>query len=127
MRDIRLEAGVLANGAILNVAYQLVDSSHPASSGDAIQIFCTGLGVVSPEVLAGQPASTTVLSNTVNQVTATIGGLPATVFFQGLAPGYAGLYQVEAYVPSGVASGNQEVVLSAAGQSSPAGVTIAIK
>jgi uncharacterized protein (TIGR03437 family) len=114
-------------GAILNVNYQLVDSSHPVSAGDAIQIFCTGLGAVSPSVPAGQPASLTTLSYTVNKVTATIGGLPATVFFQGLAPGYAGLYQVNAYVPNGIASGNQQVVLTVAGQSSPAGVTIAVE
>ncbi len=114
-------------GAVLNVAYQLVDSSHPASPGDAVQIFCTGLGIVSPAVPTGYPASLTVLSNTVNPVTVTIGGMPAQVLFHGLAPGYAGLYQVNAVVPPGVPSGNQQVVLSVANQTSPAGVTIAIK
>jgi uncharacterized protein (TIGR03437 family) len=32
-------------------------------------------------------------------VTATIGSLPATVLFSGLAPGYTGLYQVNVQVP----------------------------
>jgi uncharacterized protein (TIGR03437 family) len=36
----------------------------------------------------------------------TIGGIPATPSFSGLAPGFVGLYQVNALVPAGVASGS---------------------
>ena len=78
-------------------------------------------------VAAGMPAPSAPLSRTANTVTATIGGLPAQVAFAGLSPGFAGLYQVNVTIPTGVAAGSQvPVTISAAGQTS-ATVTIAVK
>jgi uncharacterized protein (TIGR03437 family) len=115
-------------GTIVDANNQAIaDSSMPAAAGDTLVVYCTGLGAVNPPVPAGQPASTTVLSRTVNPVTATIGGLSATVNFAGLAPGFTGLYQVNVVVPQGVQTGNQvPIVLSVSGQQSPP-VTIAVK
>jgi len=114
-------------GAIVNVANVVVDAGAPAASGDTVVIYCTGLGAVSPPVAAGVPASTTTLSQTVNDVTVTIGGQAAAVAFAGLAPGFSGLYQVNAVVPAGLPSGAEvPVVLQVAGQTGPA-VTIAVK
>jgi len=106
----------------------LVQPGTPATAGDTIVIYCTGLGAVSPPVMEGSPAPTTPpLSTTVNAVTVTIGGQPATVAFSGLAPGFAGLYQINVVVPSGVTPGNAvPVVLTVAGQTSPS-VTIALQ
>ena len=39
-------------------------------------------------------------------VTVTIGGIDAPVVFQGLAPNFVGLYQVNVVVPAGVAPGD---------------------
>ena len=72
------------------------------SAGDVATIYCTGLGTVSPTVPEGVAASTTVLSRTTTPVTVTIGGKNAVVNFAGLAPGFVGLYQVNAVVPAGV-------------------------
>jgi adhesin/invasin len=78
-------------------------------------------------VAAGSAASLTQLSNTVNPVTVTIGGQSAQVLFGGLAPGFAGLYQVNAIVPGGIAPANDvPLMLTVAGQSS-APVTIALQ
>jgi uncharacterized protein (TIGR03437 family) len=60
-------------------------------------------------------------------VTATVGGQLAQVLFSGLAPGLAGVYQVNLLVPSGVASSpSVPVVLTELGNSS-APVTLAIQ
>jgi uncharacterized protein (TIGR03437 family) len=48
----------------------------------------------------------------------TMGGVNATVSFSGLAPGFVGLYQVNAKVPAGLASGNHPVVINVGGSSS---------
>jgi uncharacterized protein (TIGR03437 family) len=102
-------------------------AANPASAGDALLIFCTGLGTVTPAVAAGSAASTTKLSNTDNPVTVTVGGDNAQVLFAGLAPGFVGLYQVNVIVPSGIAAASDvPVVLTAAGATS-APVTVAIK
>jgi uncharacterized protein (TIGR03437 family) len=106
----------------------LAQPGTPASIGETVVIYCTGLGAVTPAVKEGQPAPTTPpLSTTVNAVTVTIGGQAAFVAFSGLTPGYAGLYQVNAVVPAGITTGDAvPVVLSVAGQTSPA-VTIAVR
>ena len=101
--------------------------SNPAHIGDALLIFCTGLGTVSPAVPAGTIAPSSNLANTDNPVAVTVGGIATPTLFAGLAPGFVGLYQVNVRVPSGVAPSSEvPVVLTAAGASSPA-VTIAVK
>ena len=74
-------------------------ATEPATAGDALVIYCSGLGAVSPPVADGAAAPLSTLSKTVNPVTVTIGGQSAQVLFAGLAPGFAGLYQVNAIVP----------------------------
>jgi uncharacterized protein (TIGR03437 family) len=114
-------------GAIVDSFTGVVkDSNSPATASDFISIYCNGLGQVSPVVPDGQPAGSNPPSSTVNKVTVTIGGVPATVSFAGLSPGYAGLYQVNVQMPSGVTPGNQSVVITVAGQSSPTTVTMAV-
>jgi adhesin/invasin len=98
----------------------------PANVGDALAIYGSGLGAVTPPVQAGAAAPLPA-AQTNNPVTVTIGGQNAQVLFAGLAPGYAGLYQVNVVVPPGIAPGaSVPVVLSVAGASSPP-VTVAIQ
>jgi len=104
---------------------KLNTSENPASAGDALLIYCTGLGTVTPPVPAGSAAPASPLSYTDNPVTVTVGGLDAHVSFAGLAPGFVGLYQVNVTVPSGIAAANNvPVVLTVAGAAS-APVTVA--
>jgi uncharacterized protein (TIGR03437 family) len=101
-------------------------STAPASVGDILEIYCAGLGPVSPTVADGVAAPLLTLSRTVNPVSVIIGGQPAQVLFAGLAPGFAGLYQVNVVVPPGVAAGaSVSLIVTEAGSSSPA-VTVAI-
>jgi uncharacterized protein (TIGR03437 family) len=105
----------------------LNDASHPASAGDALVIYCTSLGGVSPAVIEGTAAPGSPPATTTDTVTVSIGGASAQAFFAGLTPGFAGLYQVNAYVPSGLTpSAAVPLVLSVAGQLSNT-VTVAIQ
>ncbi|MCX6616678.1 MAG: hypothetical protein NTZ98_11360, partial [Acidobacteria bacterium] len=57
----------------------------------------------------------------------TIGGVPAVVSYSGLAPGFVGLYQVNAQVPANAPSGTAvPVVVNVGGVASNA-VTLAIQ
>jgi len=106
----------------------LADANAPATAGNAIVIYSVGLGAVSPPVTAGDPASTTTLSQTTVPVTVNIGGQQAPVFFAGLTPGLAGLYQVNATVPTGITPGPQvPVTISVGGKSSSGSIYMAIQ
>ncbi len=103
------------------------DALNPVTAGDVIIIYCTGLGKVDPPVEAGQAAPENPLSRTVLPVTLRVGGVPANVFFAGLAPGFSGLYQINAFVPALPATGDAvPVVVEVAGQQSPE-VTIGVR
>jgi uncharacterized protein (TIGR03437 family) len=104
-----------------------VDSSHAATAGDALVIYCAGLGTVNPLVATGSAAPSSPLAYTSKTVTVTIGNQPAKVLYAGLAPNFAGLYQVDVLVPSGVAAAaDVPVVLTVDGISSPP-VTVPIQ
>jgi uncharacterized protein (TIGR03437 family) len=108
---------------------KVITASNPAHVGDTLVIYCNGLGAVTPAVPTGTPApSDGTLTRTMNPVTVTIGGVSEAAQFAGLAPGFPDLYQVNAAVPAGVQPGDTvPVVLTVAGQSSPAVVTIVVK
>jgi uncharacterized protein (TIGR03437 family) len=106
----------------------MLDANDPASAGDTLLIYCAGLGPVDPPVTAGDVAPDAT-SQTTNPVTVTIGGVPATVQFAGLAPfsltgpdslDFAGIYQVSVTVPDGVTPApDTPIVVTVAGQDSP--------
>ena len=115
-------------GAILDTSYRLVDRSNPALAGATyVQIYCTGLGPVANQPASGAVSPTSPLASTTTNPTVTIGGVPASVIFSGLAPGFVGEYQVNALVPPNSAAGDAvPVVISAGGKTSNT-VTIAVK
>jgi uncharacterized protein (TIGR03437 family) len=87
IKDVAPEIFTLPDGtaAILNQNGSLNAPDNPAKRGEAVVIFCTGLGAVSPQrnlLIARTPVS------------ATIGRSEPKPFFAGLTPGFIGLYQV---------------------------------
>src|SRR5205085_5081265 len=98
--------------AILHADFSPVSPASPAKAGETVQIFLTGLGAVSPAVVAGTAGPTRPLSTVVNVPDVYIGGLGARVAYAGLAPGLAGLYQLNVTIPSGVSTGNATVEIA---------------
>ena len=98
-------------------------SFAPSKPGDVIEIFAVGLGATSPAVPPGTVASAAASTGT---AVVTIGGVAASVSYSGLAPGFAGLYQVNLTVPMGVQSGNQPIVIQVNGGTSPSGAYLPI-
>jgi uncharacterized protein (TIGR03437 family) len=117
-----------SQGAIVNaVTYAVAHPATPVSAGDVLAIFCTGLGAVDQTIPDGAPTPVSPLANTITFPTVTVGGKPAHVAFSGLAPGFTGLYQIDAVVPAGVTPGNQvPVIVTILGQTGPS-TTIAVK
>ena len=102
-------SGATGQAAATNQDGSLNSASNPAARGSVVSIYATGQG-----------AST-------NNVTLMTAGYNAPVLYAGPAPGFPGLMQINAQIPAGfLPPGIQAVVLTVAGASSQAGVTLAI-
>ena len=103
-------------GAILHADFSEVTSSSPATPGETVLLFMNGLGTVTPQVGDGAagPSKPLSYSDEYNNSEVYIvlddgsGNFPmANLTYAGLAPGFAGLYQVNFTLPtSGVANGD---------------------
>ena len=112
-------------GAIRNQDYTVNDPGVPAKRGSTVMIFATGGGAVTPPLEAGQAAPVSPLSSTPQNPAVTIGGVSAQVTFSGLAPGYAGLWQINAVLPLNAPTGDNIPVQVVFGSASNT-VTMAI-
>lgn len=120
-----LNSTISGPGAIEHgVTGQLVTDTNPASRGEIVSVYCTGLGAVNPAVATGAPAPVPP-SRAVSPVSVNIGGSPAEVTYAGVAPGFAGLYQVNVQVPVTTPPGAQDLQISTGGATSNT-VTIAV-
>jgi len=117
-------ANGLGYAAALHADYSLVTQSSPAQPGEYISVYLTGLGTVYPPNQDGAPGSSdpNSLNNTANTITASIDSFTGTqtaasVLYAGLAPGYAGLYQVNIQIPTGVTAGDNFLEIDVANSS----------
>ncbi len=88
----------------------LVSPSAPAETGEVVSVFLTGLGQVNGEITAGQPSPP--LTARV-PVVAQLGAASVNPSYAGLAPGFAGLYQVNLTVPAELPTGTHKLRISA--------------
>jgi uncharacterized protein (TIGR03437 family) len=86
-------------GAIQNEDGAENSSSSPAQRGKAITIYATGPGALKEAYEDGSAAPGNPLVNTRSTPQVYIGGVEAVVQFSGYAPGFANLWQINAYVP----------------------------
>lgn len=104
--------------------YAPLNAEAPAVPGEIVLLYCAGLGqTLSTPLEDGQPAGA---QPTAERPTLTIGGTPAEIRYAGSAPGWVGLYQINAVVP-GLPAGDRELLLTIGGKQSQPGVTIAVK
>ena len=103
----------------------IVSAANPAHPGDSLTIYATGLGSVNEAMEAGVPAPATPIAaaSAVQVLLGTKGLQPA---FAGLAPGTAGLYQVNMTLPFTLSPGTMDLRLVVAGvQSRPVTLPVA--
>ncbi len=102
--------------AASHVNGRLVSSQEPARPDEIVLLFANGLGPVDNRPPSGELTPLSPLSRTLEMPTVTVGGSPATVEFSGLAPTFAGLYQLNIRVPRGLEAGRlYEVILTIGG------------
>ncbi len=101
--------------AIRHLDGTVVNAQAPAVKGETISIYLNGMGAVTPPLGDGAAAQSNPLNWTAlpggsacdaESFCVLIGGLPAAISFSGLVPGLAGVYQINAVVPSIPVSGS---------------------
>ncbi|MEZ5360943.1 MAG: hypothetical protein R2748_01040 [Bryobacterales bacterium] len=96
--------------------------NRPARAGEYLQIFATGLGAVQPRAETGEAAPPLVLSRTVAAPVIRIGGRSLSPIFSGLAPYFAGLYQINVQLPADLGPGPYELSIETPDGQSNAGL-----
>jgi uncharacterized protein (TIGR03437 family) len=110
---------VLPTGAISGL------TSRPAVPGDIIVIYGVGFGPVTPDIPAGQLVQ---FSNTLAySFQAFIGGVAAQAVYDGLAPSYTGLYQLNITVPNVAAGGAMPLTFTVDGVNGTQMLSIAMQ
>ena len=101
--------------------------ADPAAEGSVVTLYATGEGLLQPPLADGQPSAAPFPAPAL-PVTLSIGGRPAEILFAGEAPGFAGLLQINARVPTGLSSsGSVPVLLRMGTAPSQSGATIAVR
>jgi uncharacterized protein (TIGR03437 family) len=106
--------------------FSLVTASKPASAGENLSLFATGLGPTVPGVDPGKPFPASPLVAVNSPVDVTVNGNPAQVLAAVGFPGAVDAFQVNFQVPPGTAKGPATVQVSAAWITGPA-VTIQVQ
>jgi uncharacterized protein (TIGR03437 family) len=110
---------VAADGALAGAA------SRPATAGDYITLYATGLGQTTPAYPVGQVISGAYPIGDLSQVQVLLGTRPAKVLFAGMT--FAGVFQINVQVPDGIAAGEAPVVLNIGTQSSAQATVLSFK
>ncbi len=118
-------------GAVLNQDGVTVNTpSAPEKRGNVVAVYMTGEGATIPAGADGViiPAVVSALKKPILPVTATVGGIAATVLYYGSAPGIvSGVMQVNVQIPAGVTPGSAVPIQITVGTTATqTGVTIAV-
>jgi len=94
-------------GTVVHADFSLVSETLPATPGETVVIFLTGLGPLDPPILDGAPGPATepFSRTTDSSIQVLFGGEAGTVLFSGAAPNFVGLYQMNVTIPNPVVTG----------------------
>jgi len=110
----------------LNQDYSPNGPGNPAAAGSYVIVYCTGGGVTDPPGVTGSVSSQ---AQYLAGVTATVGNVPATVWYAGSAPGFVdGVNQLNIQLSPATPPGNAlPLVITIGGQASAATATLSVQ
>jgi uncharacterized protein (TIGR03437 family) len=135
---IRLPLSAAAPGLFLSASEyavatradaSVVTKDNPAHPGDTVVLYATGLGATDPLFADRELPNRAAQLVRVKEFQVQLGGviLPSgSVFYAGVTPGFAGLYQINVRLPAAVGE-DPEIRIGFEGQLSPPGVKLPLK
>ncbi len=91
-------------------------AGNAPAAGEIVTIYVIGLGAVTPDVPIGGVPPANSVATTIITPQLTLGTAPMNVLFSGLAPGFVGLYQINAQMPATLPPGaSAQLTLTGAG------------
>jgi uncharacterized protein (TIGR03437 family) len=121
---VQYAVGILSDGSYaLPVGAISGVASRPAKPGDVLTLYGVGFGPVTPASPAGQLVQQ--LNSLSSPLLMSMGGIPVSPSYAGLAPNYTGLYQFNVAVPS-LPSGNATLTFSLGGTAGTQKLFIAV-
>ncbi len=118
--DVRVKVVTPAILGVLHTDGAAVDPGSPVLQGETVSIYLIGFGEVTANLNCGAAGPRDPLMNTAMTPRVDLQGIPMPVRFSGLAPGFAGLYQINAQVPAHLPSDHTAVLTIAGGGESTA-------
>lgn len=119
VRDEKTAIAVRLDGSIAS-------AGKPARPGEVVLLYANGLGATVPPVQPGQVAKEATWIDKRDEFRLLLNGQAVAaenVLYVGLAPGFAGVYQINLLLPEDFAA-NPEIRLTVSGRSSPAGILL---
>jgi uncharacterized protein (TIGR03437 family) len=86
--------------------YNLIGPGNPASRGDILILYTTGLGPLSQNLTDGYGAPSNPPATTIDPFQVTVAGVQCQILFSGLTPGIVGLYQINLRLPNQLPAGD---------------------
>lgn len=109
--------------------YAAVTADTPAHSGDMIVLYCVGLGHTQPNPAPGEVAPTAANIANASTLKVLVNGTAidsGLIKYAGLTPSSTGLYQINFILPGGLTA-DVEIRVSDSGQTSAAGLKLAVR
>jgi uncharacterized protein (TIGR03437 family) len=108
---------------------KLISPKSPAKPGDWVILYATGLGQTAPPVIYGEVPTTAAEIEQLSTFKLTLDGVAverSRIYYVGLAPYFAGLYQINLKLPHSVGA-NPEIRISIGKQISAEGVCLPVQ
>ena len=106
----------------------LISFSSPAQPGEVVVLYAGGLGRTSPDLASGKVPIMALSILDKPQLQILLDGAPCSpwnIWYAGVTPGFAGLYQINLTLPNTVGP-NPQIQVAIGAQSSPAGVQLPV-
>lgn len=107
----------------------LITPDNPASPGGVIVLYATGLGQTVPPLSYGEVPTTAMPIQQLSSLQILLAGVAVdstAILYAGVAPGFAGLYQINLRLPDSVGT-NPEIQVGLLDQPSPPGVLLPVQ